>query len=59
MCRIPCPHVVGNAKLGNITVVYFLPPDDVTRVVLQGNEDYINANYVDVSDSLVFKAHLI
>lgn len=27
----------------------FSPTDDTTRVLLQGNEDYINASYVNVS----------
>lgn len=28
---------------------FFLHADDATRIILQGDEDYINANYVNVS----------
>ena len=29
--------------------LFFSPTDDTTRVLLQGNGDYINASYVNVS----------
>ncbi|KAL8165844.1 UNVERIFIED_CONTAM: Tyrosine-protein phosphatase non-receptor type 3 [Gekko kuhli] len=28
-------------------------PYDITRVILKGNEDYINANYVNVSNPVI------
>lgn len=34
---------------GNFLSIFLSPADDATRVLLQGNEDYINASYVNVS----------
>lgn len=32
-----------------ILIFFLLKTDDVTRVILNGSENYINANYVNVS----------
>lgn len=47
----PPPRLLGMIKITtqNNGQIFFSPADDTTRVLLQGNEDYINASYVNVS----------
>lgn len=39
----------GKNNARNNRSIFLFPADDTTRVLLQGNEDYINASYVNVS----------
>lgn len=47
----PPPRLLGMIKITtrNNGQIFLSPADDTTRVLLQGNEDYINASYVNVS----------
>ena len=52
----PCKYLFSlcvKFNLLNITLLkysfFYIFSDDATRVILKGNEDYINANYINVS----------